>query len=86
MLLAIYCTNGKVILAAIFLNAPRSGKKGLSSACPVQSTKAGRTVVALRVEGFAFCISARASSVSPLTVPKKGVRRPGVKVAPYPET
>jgi hypothetical protein len=79
-------TIGDMTLPATFLITPRSGKNGLISLWSVQSTNAGRTVVARNVTGFAAWISARASSASPLTFPKKGVKRPGVKVAPSPET
>ena len=84
--LAACLTIGLKILPVTFFRTPRSGKKGLISSWPVQSTKAGRTLVARKDAGFDFCTSARASSVSPLMRPKKGVRRPGVNVAPSPET
>lgn len=37
-------------------------------------------------DGLAFRIAASSSSVSPLTLPKMGVNRPGVWVVPLPET
>lgn len=58
---------------------------GCISSCPFESTHPGRTTTGLKRES-PFPSSVRAFSVSPLTLPNKGVNNPGSHVAPSPDT
>lgn len=78
-------TGGPSTANIAILAGPNAGMYGLMASCWAASTKAGRMEDAWKL-GLALRISARAFSVSPLTRPKMGVKRPGSRVDPSPET
>lgn len=80
-----YLRSGWKTLPTIFLTGVIVvGRYGLISGWSSQSTKAGRRESTLKF-GDSCWIWARASSASPLILPKMGVKRPGENVAPCPD-
>lgn len=77
--------GGPTTATIAFHAKPFAGKYGFIASCWAASTKAGRMEDAWKL-GLALRISASAFSVSPLTRPKMGVKRPGLVVDPSPET
>lgn len=83
--LARHLMGGPTTASIALHAAPVAGTYGFIASCCAASTKAGRMEDAWKL-GLALRISARAFSVSPLTRPKMGVKRPGSRVDPSPET